>query len=294
MNNLIKTIGFLPIYPFGLLIYKALRNQFPLVLSSKDTLELLIKTKKSLSRFGDGELNFISGRGIGFQCPNQNLAIELNRVLMNPNNNCLIAIPDVFHSLKRLNIVAKCFWLFKILTNWKKWKQSLCLNQYCDSLVSRFYIDLNNKKSSVTIFELWRKLWDKRDVVIIEGEKTKMGVGNDMFSNTSSISRIICPSKNAFDVYPKIVDAAKKSSRSSLILIALGPTASILANDLSAEGFQAIDCGHLDLEYNWMISNSKKKTSIPGRAINELNNDSIEDINDNIYLSQIIAKIGID
>ena len=38
-----------------------------------------------------------------------------------------------------------------------------------------------------------------RDVIICEGEKTRMGVGNDLLDNCKSIKRIICPSENAFD-----------------------------------------------------------------------------------------------
>lgn len=39
---------------------------------------------------------------------------------------------------------------------------------------------------------------DKRKVVFIEGDKALISVGNDLFSNSSSIKSIIVPSKNAF------------------------------------------------------------------------------------------------
>ena len=36
-----------------------------------------------------------------------------------------------------------------------------------------------------------------------------------------------------------------------LILLMLGPTAKVLGFQLSREGYQAIDIGHIDSEYEW-------------------------------------------
>ncbi|MBW7986337.1 DUF1792 domain-containing protein [Lactobacillus helveticus] len=35
-------------------------------------------------------------------------------------------------------------------------------------------------------------------MLIIEGKYSRSGEGNNLFSNANSVSRIICPSKNAF------------------------------------------------------------------------------------------------
>ncbi len=40
---------------------------------------------------------------------------------------------------------------------------------------------------------------------IIEGEKSRLGIGNDLFNNSKSIKRIICPIINAFNAYDKII-----------------------------------------------------------------------------------------
>ena len=49
--------------------------------------------------------------------------------------------------------------------------------------------------------------------------------------------------------------------KNKLILIALGPTATILAYDLYKLGYRAIDIGHIDIEYEWFLR--KANTKIP-------------------------------
>ena len=51
------------------------------------------------------------------------------------------------------------------------------------------------------------------DCVFVEGDKTRMGVGNDLFDNAKSIQRILCPSESAFDNYDAILEACKKLPR---------------------------------------------------------------------------------
>lgn len=291
MKYILKKTCFLSLYPIYLLLYKLYKRQYPRVINTQDTLVYLAKHKKSFARFGDGELNLIAGKSIGFQSSDVKLSNALRNVLKSHNHDCIIGVPDVFTSLKRFNTDAKFFWLYTVVTNWHKWRQLLTHKLYYDSLASRYYMDLQDKTISDSTFLLWQNLWQNRDIVIIEGEHTKMGVGNNMFNNTTSIKRIICPSKNAFDIYPRILTEAKKLPKDSLILIALGPTATVLAYDLSEDGFQAIDTGHLDLEYNWMKNRTRKKAPIPGRSINELHDEKFTEINDETYFNQILIKI---
>lgn len=54
-----------------------------------------------------------------------------------------------------------------------------------------------------------------------------------------------------------------------LVLISAGPTATILAADLSKIGVQSIDIGHLDVEYEWFKRGVTEKVRIPGKYVNE-------------------------
>ena len=291
MNNVVKTLGFMVVYPFFWIRYQTLKPTFPKVLDSVASLDILIKSGKSFARFGDGELNLISGRSIGFQRVDTPIVKELTRVLISENDKCYIGLPYSFSSLKYFKLDARCFWLYSIVRNYSCWKKYFRDKPYLDTQCSRFYMDIRNQSQSETILRKWLELWDRRNVVIIEGSNTKMGVGNDLFINASNIRRIICPHKNAFAVYEDILAEAKLLPKDSLILISLGPTASVLAYDLSVCGYQAIDTGHLDLEYNWMKSGAKIKTRVVGRAVNELHDETPEEIYDKTYMAQIIKRI---
>ena len=71
-------------------------------------------------------------------------------------------------------------------------------------------------------------------------------------------------------------------------------TATILAYDLSKSGkeYQAIDIGHLDIEYECFLRKTNGITAIPGKAVNEVGqNHPKEEFFDPTYLNSIVCKI---
>ncbi len=120
-----------------------------------------------------------------------------------------------------------------------------------------------------------------------------MGMGNDLFSNAKSIKRILCPAENAFEKYDEILQAAKQYGDNTLILIALGMTATVLAYDLAAAGYWAVDIGHIDIEYEWFLSKATERFAIKGKYTNEAKDGNIVD-NQYVtpeYLSEIVCKL---
>ena len=164
---------------------------------------------------------------------------------------------------------------------------------YYSQSITRFYLDYKDNTGVDKYIQKLKKIWDKKDVLIIEGEKSRLGVGNDLFNNMKSIKRIICPSVNAFKLYDKILNAALKVDKNKLILLALGPTATILAYDLYKAGYQVIDVGHVDIEYEWYLRNATNKIKIENKFVNEAKKGkkNIKDIKDKNYYNQIIEKI---
>lgn len=289
LKFLISTI----LSPFFWIRYQSIKESFPHVMSSRETMKLLIDSRKSFARFGDGEFSIIVGGKIGFQSQNPKLAERIGTILKHPVDSCIIGIPDVFNDLKQFRLEGRNFWLYKITRFWPLWQNLFSKNYiYSDSLVSRFYLDMKDKTESRNILDSWQMLWKDRDITIIEGDKTMMGVGNSLFQGARSIKRIICPAKDAFDRYDEIYEYTLSLSKDDLILIALGPTASVLAYDLSTKGYQAIDSGHLDLEYNWLLKGSLHKESIQGRLINELHDYNYEELKSQEYETQIIHRVS--
>lgn len=166
--------------------------------------------------------------------------------------------------------------------------------QYYSAQISRFYLDYKDKSNKAEYVKRIKKIWDNKDVVIIEGDKSRLGVGNDLFSNMRSIERIICPAEHAFAKYDEIMEEALKVSKDKLILLALGPTATVLAYDLYKAGYRAIDIGHIDIEYEWFLRKATTKIKIENKYVTEIKEGrvNIADVNDKKYESEIIARIN--
>lgn len=62
-------------------------------------------------------------------------------------------------------------------------------------------MDWKDKHGAEKRFDLLKLLWEKKDLLIVEGKKTKLGVNNDLFEKSKSIKRIkayYCTSSKCF------------------------------------------------------------------------------------------------
>ncbi len=271
----------------------------PQILTNDETIEFIRDRSYSISRFGDGEFNIILGsNGLKFQELDGNLAIRLEEILKSNPSKMLIGIPRIFSEdeLDGRTDASKKWWRDYLEKTRYKWYKYLNFNQtYGASTFTRQYIAVEDKVSAGKYFKKIKSIWENRDVVIVEGVLTRLGVGNDLLENAKSVKRIIAPSENAFSSYGKILDASKKYSKESLFLLALGPTATVLAYDLHKLGYQAIDIGHIDVEYEWFLMGSTEKTKLANKYVNEaVDGEKIsEDFHDVIYESQIIDDLTL-
>lgn len=271
----------------------------PKIMSAEACVDFIICNHSSLARFGDGELACMFGTDLNFQKSSPDLQSALSRVSCSNDSQCLIGIPDAFENIERYVSVEQSFWMNHFYFYRSKWYSFLQKDRlYANTFLSRFYsMEYNRFLSQERIINL-KRLWDERNVIFIEGKDTKLGVGNDLFSNANSIRRIIAPSRNAFDKYNEIFEAAKNVTIDNpLFFIALGPTATVLAYELSLLGFQALDMGHIDIEYEWYRMEAKSKVSVIGKFTNEAiytgnaQSEVVGMIDDPVYEKQIIARI---
>lgn len=256
----------------------------------------ILYSKKSLARFGDSEIRLMLGVDPkDYQQPSPELSKRLKEVIKCNSDNILIGINGTFKGYSTEPYVARRYWASFIRIYLDSFYRELNSNvTYVDSSFTRLYVRRNIKNVN-TKFQYIKKIWNNRDIVIIEGQYSRLGVGNDLFDNANSIQRILCPEKNAFNFYKEILNQSSSLPSSKLIIIALGATATVLAYDLSKLGYQALDLGHLDLEYEWFRLKSKDAVQIPGKYTNEakVKSDNFEELMDENYLKSIIAKIGI-
>lgn len=170
------------------------------------TIEYILSNHVSVSRYGDGEYMVMAHKGNGFQKPNEKLCERLKEVLNSRLHNHIVCLPYAFVDVSHMTLDARNFWypfcgsykdlILKITDSQKK---------YYDTNFTRFYMDVKDKSRTGEIVKLLKQIWDDRDIVIVEGKYSKLGVGNDLFDNAKSIQRIVAPSKNAFQRYDEIL-----------------------------------------------------------------------------------------
>ena len=293
--RLIKDVKLWAIIRYLNLSYYRFVRVCPFIISStEETIDYIIKHRVSVSRYGDGEYRVMNNCGNGFQTPNVKLSKRLLEILQSRNPKHIICIPHTFSSVKGMKPFAQYFWMNFIVSNQKQIKNITPKEYtYHDALFTRFYVDYKDKSDCGRIIQKIKKIWQGRHVYIIEGRGSKLGVGNDLFDNADGISRIICPGKDAFSLYDNIYNKVVEIVPSgSLILLALGMTATVLAYDLSTKGYQAIDIGHIDIEYCWFLMGAKEKCPIPGKAVNEVSDGANYTAMDTPpYTQSIIAEI---
>lgn len=271
----------------------------PRILGTKETIERIICNKMSISRFGEGEIGLLLNiRDIRFQRRNVELSKKLLEVLNSDDKLLLICLPKIFdkNDLNNFNDFAYTFWYKYVIKNRLLIYKLINKDKtYGNSLFTRNYIDNKDNDGAKEYFNNVRMIWDNKNIIVVEGRYTRFGVNNDLLSNAASVKRILCPAENAFDRYDKILDISLQQNNSNtLFLLALGPTATVLAYDLCKNGCWAIDIGHLDIEYEWFIMGATTKTKIENKYVNETN-DVVNEENDTLinteYEKQIICKI---
>ena len=234
------------------------RIQIPIIKSADETLDKILYDKCSIARFGDGEFSVMNSSRIHFQNRSPKLAQRLKEVIASELPNLMIGLPDCFGSLDN--------YVPSVINFWRKWmsqKREMVYSHldmsrvYYNAFFTRVYMPFNKTdehyKNCSEYYGKIKKIWAGRDVVICEGVGTRFGMFNDLLDGAKSISRLLCPARSAFDKYDEILSAFNDISTDKLILAALGPTATVLAYDLCRKGYQAIDIGAMDLDYEWFL-----------------------------------------
>lgn len=258
-----------------------------------ETLDYIIEHNSSLVRFGDGEINLMWGLPIPYQNHDLELANQLKHIVgFESDEKLVVCLPDAFDDRFVFTWWATPFWKEHMNVYMDFYKELCKGSWYGSTFISRPYIDYEDKSKAKGQFEKLKSIWENRDILIVEGITSRSGVGNDLFDKVKSVKRIICPSHNAYSVVDNIQEEIMKHAEGRLILCMLGPTAKVLSYNLCQMGYQVLDVGHVDSEYEWMKMGAKTKVKFSHKHTAEHNFDQdIEFIDDETYNSQIVARI---
>lgn len=272
-------------------------EQIPVIKSSVELLKYILNANASLSRFGDGEFELMSERPRPwFQKVDKQLADRLKEIIhADVKENIVIAIADDFGCLEKYTEKAadgiRAYMTKHTRADIMKFID--LKREYYDAYVTRPYMIYKNKKNAAEIFSLFKKIWRNRNVILVEGKYARIGAENDLFADALSVRRILCPQKNAWNRYEEILQCVKMAIKSGdLVCVSLGPTATIMAYDLSQMGFQTLDIGQLDNEYEWCMRSAEERIAVPYKMTAEVNNSGIDDLPVySEYYAQIIGEI---
>lgn len=266
------------------------------VLTTSESLECINKDNLSVCRLGDGEFDLINGKDLPFQKYTPEISQRLRNILEAKEDipQLKVAMPSAYKHLNDFNMKSQMFWMLYFKDNRKWLYERLNKNYvYFDAQITRIYINRKSVALAEQYFHLWKSIWDEKDLLIVEGEKSRFGIGNDLFDNAKSIRRILCPAENAYEKYADIFACVSTHADGRLVLCVLGPTATILAFDLAKLGMRTLDMGNLDMEYEWFRRGASEKLKIPGKYSLEVDAGTVvDDCMDVEYSSQIIARIG--
>ena len=270
------------------------------IMRPEATIRYIEKHKCCIARYGDGEFDHILNlKDEGFQIRSPELTKALADVLGSKNKNLLLCIPRCMNTIEGCNKHSGTFWI-----EWgKRGHHEQIINMirsyagrnylFGDAQITRPYIDWKTDARAKRTFPMLKRLWTDKDIIIVEGEQTRLGVGNDLFDDAKAIKRILAPAIGAFERCDEIRQAILDHYHGELIIMALGPTATILAADFAGMNIQALDIGNIDIEYEWFLRGAKERIAIPGKFTNEAKDGRVfTPCKDEKYLSQIIARVG--
>ncbi len=269
-------------------------HKVPKVASIRETILYILDTGCSVSRFGDAEMKVIHQDNIGYQTNSNELTLKLLDVLNKPIPNHITCLIDAFDNLAQYDDHHKKFLRWHLSYYRKIWYQYLLKDrQYYNAFISRCYLMYKDKSHAGEYFDMLKQIWAGKNILLVEGLKSRLGVGNDLFADCKQIKRILGPQVGAFSKYDDILtEVLRYPADKWLVILALGPTATVLAYDLAQKGYQAIDIGNVDTEYEWYKMGALTKVPIPNKYVHEAGGFSgSEDTIDKDYQSQIVKVI---
>ena len=276
--------------------------------SIDETIDALVNTNNSLIRFGEGEIIMTEGLATATQESNVELGNRLREILLstkdedsdsiNQNGRLLISIYDIFEGLDAIRPQNRDFWRKHLLRSRKTYESTLNHKLiYENTFLTRCYYSFEDKSKCQNWFDGIKNIWKDKNVILIEGVSSHIGIGNDLLDGCKMVKRIIGPSKDAYshyeDILSKCIEIAEETKYSQselLFLIALGATAKPLAFDLYNKGYRVIDIGNVDLEYEWFLMGTIDKVDLPKHDI--IGTDANKEAGFIDYLNEIVATVG--
>jgi hypothetical protein len=219
--------------------------------SMAQTLDAVHEGRLSLARFGDGEFLLMANadHSIRFQRNAPGLRSDLSNA-MNPDwlapGRVMVALPPPFRG--------NLHWLGVWIGTWKLVKSLLAPGaQYGNTLISRPAFFLQEGAAGIA---QWRRLWEGREVLVVTGRGSRFELLPALFDGAGKVDFLYASPEHAYADREEIMKGViARATPDMIVLLSLGPTATILAHRIAAAGIQALDIGHISASYAHVYSN---------------------------------------
>jgi glycosyltransferase family protein len=243
---------------------EAFIKSYPGVQSEVATLRELITQGKSIARFGDGELKLMVGeRHKSFQDVDAELNARLNEVLRSEHEQLMVAV----HPVRDFESLGLIWQKFVIRIGREVLELLDPKRTYASTGVFHLLPSDERSKLEQRVAEI-RELWSGRKVVIVVGKNSRFKYESALFGNAASVEFVYGPARNAFHHYDSILEAVcTYDPEEYLILLVLGPTATVMAHDLCLKGYQAIDFGQMPGKYRKLMDRFESVETLAGSVL---------------------------
>lgn len=219
-------------------------KNYPEVRSEIETVKSIVQNRASIGRFGDGELNMCFGRNKSFQKYDQKLVDRLKEILMLEEDNFLVGINTI-----RSEADLTPIWQKFVVRRGNRVLQLLDLDRSYESSTITTVFPSQPDEFDVYL-ECLKAIWDDRKVVFVVGKNSRFFFLEELFGNIAEYEFVYGPAENAFSVYDDLIGRVQGYGTDWLVMISLGPTATVMAYDLFRLGYQAIDLGQTPSKYH--------------------------------------------
>ncbi|WP_139005390.1 GT-D fold domain-containing glycosyltransferase [Arthrobacter crystallopoietes] len=218
-----------------------------------ETIEALRDERRSFARYGDGEfrLMYRLEHKLKFHRNSPELMVALKRVLTDPSENTLIGMPQVFLGLHWSIVFAETWHFVGPLVASQE--------RFGNSHVTRPMFFDHHGQDAV---DAWRSVWEGRDVVVVTGHGSRFQMVPALFDNVSSVTEVFSTPTDAFFDLDRLIGEIEDTGR-DLVLLSLGPAATVAADMLAAKGIQALDIGHLSSSYENVLLGAELPEHVP-------------------------------
>lgn len=218
------------------------------IMDEFQTIQSLILMRGSISRYGDGELKLCTGRRAKSQPGGTEIRKRLCEILRKPVRGHLVGIPRIAGRHDWPTKEKGIFWNKYVGSPYKELYDPRIM--YASAFITR--PDTNIALDTPEYFDLVKQLWRDRPVLLCQG----VGMGflkakPCLFDTAQNYTIYYGPPYDAYASYQTILnDLLEKSTEPDIVVVlSLGPTATVLAYDLCRHGRQALDLGHLGMFY---------------------------------------------